>query len=459
MSLLRKISLHKIFTTASALLLVGCYTVAAHADGFYPYFGQGIGSNWSNSFNWRHLHNPLDVFPLDDGTIPGSGDDASISGNHAVRLDVDSAFLDSFFISNGAAILTDGNRLIVSNGSTNALTSISGNGTKIFVVNGDPSRDFDTDILQISGGGELDMTGGIAHIDATMDVDASSLITGVGTIVFNNDIGSTGEVFEIDGTILVGTGLLSIIANSGGTVDLDGSSGNTLLDVNDSGTGSLNLLIDATLSDTFGGTIDIGLNDRLEFVRGWAFNGSMTMAGGRLDGSTFSQTGGSINISSGTNAINPDVTRRSGSLTVANGATLNINGSSTFSSSATTTINGTASLDGASFDGVTIGGSGLLHLNDTINIDGNTTINTTTLNWDGGTARTFIRAGNSLTINSDLIDLAGNDYDGTVTLETGASLTVNTAAPWQLEGRMNLNGATVSGRKIEVSEAPAPLMP
>ena len=80
---------------------------------------------------------------------------------------------------------------------------IIGAGTQIFVEPGLGSRQFDTDILTVTSGGELDMTGGIAHIDATADFDDLSRITGNGLISFQDVPNTDDRLLNFRGSIVV----------------------------------------------------------------------------------------------------------------------------------------------------------------------------------------------------------------------------------------------------------------
>ena len=75
---------------------------------------------------------------------------------------------------------------------------------------------------------------------------------------------------------------------------------------------------------------------------------------------------------------------------------------------------------------------------------GDTTISTATFDWDGGNgdSTTTVDAGVTLTIDSDAVDRsANNDFDGTLHVGSGATVTVNTATDWRLDGELNFTNS------------------
>lgn len=100
-----------------------------------------------------------------------------------------------------------------------------------------------------------------------------------------------------------------------------------------------------------------------------------------------------------------------------------------------------------------IEGEGILHQDGNAEVVGSMKIDTETYNWDGNDesapTNMLIKQNSSLTINSKSIEANDAGYDGKVTLETGASLKVNSTGNfipgWKLDagGQINLTANTV----------------
>ena len=208
----------------------------------------------------------------------------------------------------------------------------------------------------------------------------------------------------------------------------------------------------------FGGTLAVNTDDP------WRLDGTMNLVSGVVQGQdlrVFGDLQANPFFAGTDNTVESDVTFESGS-------TISVTHADT-----------TLTLEGATtYNGATASGTGTLIHEGHATVNANTTIGTTGFDWDGagliiiiggesdapgdeegvfGFSNTTIAAGTTLTINSDKIDLGApsvDGYDGTVSLASGATLAVNTAAAWRLDGALNMNYAgaipTVTGSQMLV---------
>ncbi|MDA0660090.1 MAG: hypothetical protein O2931_15115 [Planctomycetota bacterium] len=206
---------------------------------------------------------------------------------------VDQGFtIDSLTVTNGAAVDTNGNELIV-----NGLTSISGAGVDIFVRprNAGDGDGLDTEGITIGADARLQLlgetgstAGGIVELESgVFSILANGEAGGHGTIQLRPAV--AGIVMSNSGRLFVSgrpsafpglssPGTLTITHEVGGTgtLDLDGPAASGVVDVDDGGviigTTSLTLVIEVPLSDAFGGQMDIGNGDTVNMVNPWAMN-------------------------------------------------------------------------------------------------------------------------------------------------------------------------------------------
>ena len=206
--------------------------------------------------------------------------------------------VQTLIVSGGADFVTNGNQLI-----TNGLTTITGASSTIRV---DPHTVPTTAALQLSdldvtGGGALQMNGGIASVSTDMDVTSTGIVSGFGTLNVGDNDAVVEKAFQNSGLIQVaGTaaipGLFTIHANGNGlgvfdTIDLDGD--NDIGDINVSNANAnlqadtLTLVVDGPLSDALGGgatssVLSIGQRDTVTFNKDFtaSANFAVTMDGG-----------------------------------------------------------------------------------------------------------------------------------------------------------------------------------
>ncbi len=405
------------FSAMALVLAVLALSLSAASAAIYQW-NTGSGY-WSDAGNWNPTGGP-----------PDWSDSAYVGTLHAssqvyLSDDTDVNYLSVEDDLGGINwVFTNGNRLLVY-GTTN-LMETTGIDVMLYVGSGAAINDFDTNYLNIYGGAELNMNGGLAQIDNQLVVTSSSYITGYGTIDFNS---SDVQALALSGTLRTDHPTASLTLQMSGTGKLDLGSSSSIIDVT---TGTSSLIIDGPLTYPFDGTMTIGEGNSVDFTQAWTHSGTLNFnAGsgtGTLSGTTVT-VNDTINVNSGVGKISADVVFDPGTVvSVAGGAALRLNGDTTYNGSSNTYT-----------------GAGTLAQYGDATIANNTTIGTTIYDWDGaGSSETTVNSSVPFTINSDKIDLGTDGFDGTVNINSG-TLTVNTVAPWAMEGTMNLNYTTSGG--------------
>jgi hypothetical protein len=430
--------------------------------------GNDASKEWSIFGNWNPDGTPAGE-PITIGDLANAANDTTI---------VDQNFsIDSLTVSNGADVDTSGNELIV-----NGLTTIGGAGVNIFV---DPRSGGDQDGLDSQGitvnndavlrvVGEVgSMAGGIVELESgQFQINPLGEVGGHGTIELI-EAAAVGQVMENSGRLfvagrpggilgLVEPGTLTITNDDGGsatvgsgTLDLDGDGEEGVVDVDDGGivlnSTSLTLVLDVPIADGFGGTMDIGNGDTVDVTNAWVidgdgilnFNGTGTHT---LDGGLLTVNGATtqVNLNAGTTVFQNNLTVTDGDFTLASGATVEFNGTTTFddptdfvnANAANTTIVVNAAVD----IGLGVPAAG------------------EDFNWDGGgflTNGTTVNSAGDLDINVENIDLAGDSFGGTITMNSG-NIDVQVAdGAWIMEGVLNINNSSadvplLSGDPVQV---------
>jgi len=188
---------------------------------------------------------------------------------------------------------------------------------------------------------------------------------------------------------------------------------------------------------------------------------SVTGGRGRIDGQVTFEPTASVDVPAGsTLVLGAETTYRSGSYT--GGGELHQLGAATverhttiatasFRSAGDVTIATGRSLrlDAHTvYEGGTYTGSGWLTQAGGAEVVGETTIAVLTYDWDGdGSAATTVGPGATFTIDSDVIDLAGDGHDGRLTVN-GGTLAVNTRSAWKMKGTMELAEASGGGARL-----------
>ncbi len=382
---------------------------------------------WSDNLNWspNGVPNSSDVAFLGRGVFPSG---------YLTTLNIDD-IVGGLTVLNGSRFSTADRQLQVNGG----LTTIDGVGSAIFLT---PRTTSDFDSLDAEGvsirnGGRLSLDGGILELESgLLDIGTTGggTLDGHGTVeLVETGLGGSSALVN-NGTIRMGRGLFDSFnlnltitntdtagggAGSGG-VDLDGTTGNGIVDIDD-GTGllsgNLTLVIDAQITDAFDGTMDIGQGDTIDMRNGgnpWALG-----------------TSGVLNLNGGGGVA----TLKGQGLAVGNGSVINVNAGEGRIESPLTVINGQ----------ILVGPSGTLHLANTSSIaptrllfngpsSGLEVSGTTNIvdagndfDWDGqgGGATTTVSGNGRLNISVDNIDLNNDLFEGNINLEDDGHLSVH----------------------------------
>lgn len=446
-----------------SILMTALFTVSAaqFASAQRSWDGGNGTLVWSDFGNW----NP-------DGTPSGEAisiGDLAAAANDTTLLDL-AYTIDSLTISAGADVDTTTNELTV-----NGLTTISGAGSSIIVrphaTSGQESLDIQG--LTINANGLLSLRGesgttdgGVVELESGLfQINANGDAGGHGTIELINAAAVT-QVMENSGRLFVSSRFSTILGalpgtltiNNGvagtGTLDLDGDSEAGEVDVDDGGlitSTSLTLNIEVPLADEFGGTMDIGNGDTVNITNAWTattdgiinFNGTgtHTLTGGTL---TVNGAATALNLNAGTTVLQNNLTFTDGNFMLATAATVQFDGTATFPD-ATDFVNANAA-------------------DTTIVVNANVDIGDVTVdagedfNWDGGgfnSNGTIVNATGDLDINVENIDLGGDTFDGTLTMNSG-NVDVRVADnAWIMEGIVNIGNTAadvplLSGDTIEI---------
>lgn len=408
----------------------------AHLDGnptlMFPSVGSGFrngvgatdalasasGANWgvldlprkewvSNSANWTT------TLAWIGGATPGSADDVYVRSGRTAILTA-SGFADNVFVSEAGNI----------NINAGGLLNVFGDAT----VSG-----LDSDFV-VAAGGELQvagqlivtdtaqvfMSGGLVDMNGGGRIDAGAEIFGNGTVdVAGGDLVNEGRIFASGGLLTV--------QGVDGTLDLDGFSAAGELWAT-----SGDLTVIGAMNDTHDGMLVIGATRTMTLSSPWqlGLSGTLDMNGNSTDAATLSgglaTLGGSVDVS-GIGIITSLAAFTAGAdVTVASGGRLELDGSTT--------------MTGGSYTG-----AGEIQADGILTIAGSTTIDVDTFDWDGfsGATQTFVNNGSLFTINSSFVDDGNNAYNGSLTLNGGSDVTVNTDASWGMNGTLVMNGGSV----------------
>jgi hypothetical protein len=334
-------------------------------------------------------------------------------------------FNQNFQISAGAAIQMNGGNNVATLNGPGAITSIAG---AAFTVSGAAVIDNDMTFT------------GTAN---TITVPTASSLTLNGTVTIPD-----ASAIATAGTAQIIIGGSTTITEAAGDYDWDGG-GAVTTTVKGTGQFALNVSHIDVGNDIFDGTLN--LNDDGDaainpVAASWTMNGTLNKnnAGtSTLSGKAVSVTG-AVNVHAGTLSTGT-ITFASGShLAVDAGATASLSGT-TLSAGSNITVNGTLSLGVASVlaGPTTITGTGLFRLNSTSSVTANTTIDTTSFDWDGlgsGTAHT-INDGVVFTVNSTTWDADdAGDVDDPINLGgSGAQIIVNNVPTWTMARTLTAN--------------------
>jgi hypothetical protein len=404
------------------------------------------GDDWNHGPNW--------VQPPCTGICgifsPGPNDDAIVANPSfgiGVNLTGD-VEVQSLEIGSGMNVRTDGFYFDVGGGlfTSDSKLRIDGFGSRLSVVgDGSPRIDLYTNQFQLTNGGVLRLIAD-AQVEltdiATSNVAPSSLILGNGSIRFGNVLGSSNTVFNNDGAIIPSFGDLTITAENNGKVNLDGASGNGLVDVDDGDdvtSRSLTLTVDAQLSDNFDGIMRIGKGDRIHFTHPWQLGtplgqGSLVEMNGRDRTATISGASmvmddglGRIEVQSGTARFESDLSVFAGTIAISDNTVVDF-ASNAFFSAAESHIDKSAATHHEMIVRAAV------------------EMNQPDFDWDGPSGQHVTTiVGGHLQIRSEQVDVS-NHFSGTINIVSepndSAVLTVSTTQPWFVEGTVRLDGTS-----------------
>ncbi|MCA9235826.1 MAG: hypothetical protein KDA44_10165 [Planctomycetales bacterium] len=403
--------------------------------------------------DWVDAGSTANWSPADE---PDADDEAVFNTANAVNLGSNNA-INGLTMSGGIDLLVNDFDLTV-----DGLVQLAGASTNLLI--GDAAGSVNADNVTINSGGTVELRGGALTLDeevgtSLLDVNAGGTLAGNGVITFADAPLLATTLLVNDGTLTAlsrasivllppPAGTLQINDSSlGGRVDLDGTSGAGVVNVNRNQTLDLNVPI----SDAFSGTMNLFQNSTFDSSGAWTLDlGTITVDNGAtgglggapadtafIKGGTLTQTGGVISVADtdGTLQLDANFTMSGGS----------------FTNSGTAIFNGTTSITTA---------AGYVPTNLTAHTIVNGTMTITdaagNFNWDGnGTAPTTINGTGSLSLNVNQVDTTDNIFGGTINLNDGGDLAVNnTINSWQAAGTINKNGAgtsSVGGDEIAVT--------
>lgn len=307
--------------------------------------------------------------------------------------------------------------------------------------------------LAIEQGGLLQLLGGPqVEVEGTSSYNFLGTILGNGSVRFRNLSGTLGNLLLNQGSILVRGGDLDLIAENGGTLDLDGPTETGVVDVDDLATinsGNRTLTIDGRLyQDSFNGTLRIGKGDRAHFTQPWMFgtgtggpariemNGRSAVA--TLSGANVLMVDSQarIDVQTGTARFDTDLEVRAGTLVLGDNTTADFAGDAIFFSTASIVKSP------ASFHQMIVRGI--------------TKIRQPLFDWDGFGQDITSIVGGFLDLSSDQIEAGANVFDGTLHMiadgPKAAVLRVGTPGPWVMNGTMQMDGTTFEAKVVDGSE-------
>ncbi|WP_425397342.1 hypothetical protein [Aeoliella sp.] len=445
------------------------------------FYSNGGGTDWNNVSNWTGTE------------APESGDDAYVRAargagvNLTARLSANGAAAN-LYVSEGSDVDTSSFKLDVSDAVT-----LADSGSRIFIGDG---GELEADTLDISNAGQVHMTAGLLDIrdtitvagassriyvgnggemeveEVTIDADALIRVGGglldVGTLEIGPDGGlesylQGAAVIQVD-TLLVNDGLIDTDLTDGlpssmtfqatGAAevwDLDGTGGDGFVRANE---GDI-VFESGSLTDSFGGTMEVGAGYRIHITEPWTNNaGLLDLRGGATIEAAAKFTGGTITFTGGTldaddsgdsfAAIEAPLTATGGTITIGASDTLVLAGATSF-----------GNVD------VTMAASSKLQVDGAIAFTATTDITSTgapvvvelncPVNWGSGT----LNLGSSgITLQVNTTDNAPWVMSGTLSVMGGpdASLPLPTpvqGAPMQVIGTLQVREAAALAVDVE----------
>lgn len=436
--------------------------------------------------------------------LPGPGNlvfigNTAAAENAFLNMNVNAA-IASLDISDGMLLETDNSQLIVT-----GATSISGrNEDGIFAypsrlrVSDGPSA-FDTVIgaVTVSDEAWLEMDGGTLVVNGVMTIEDTAAAFGTGTIVFAGD---QPTVLLVDGNLGAQIGLLTLIQDGDGRIDLDGSVGgdktlNYTLAMID-GSDFARIAIDGVgLADAMDDNIWLGEGNEITMAldEGWtfgagatlkvfahtanlpalvkgshlAFNGTLDMSGSsrslRFEAPVTFSPSADVELGMACSVeLDSTATVNGGSYVLGNDSIMAFDGATTLAGGTFTTLgaspnDGTVALNGATGYAGSVTFNGNAQQNGDASINGPTTISADALDMDGSNGTTHWSIGNGLVVNAASIDAGNSVFNGSMAIAGTflGKLTVNLDNPthrWTAAGELDLGGvAAIMTTRIEGS--------
>jgi len=299
---------------------------------------------------------------------------------------------------------------------------------------------------QIDCNGTINASGGTSYISADVVFDSNTHVTVAG-----------GSALQLDGNVVyrggsyIGAGILRqngdarVAADTTidvATYDWDGYVPYDVMTIDPGVTFRINSNVVDTGAGIFDGTVEVDSAKLMVYTSAaWGMDGTMNLnntAGMPLVYGSEILVTGTIHVSGGEAKIYARTDFRPGGSASLPGVgdILDLAGTTTYS-------------------GGTLTGLGLVHQSGDANVVANTTVSVAVFDMDGYQGvwqETFLQPGVTFTINADKIENLSNDgYDGNIYLNS-ATLAVNTAAPWQLDGTMHISGtSSVNGSEMIVN--------
>ncbi|MEM7577481.1 MAG: hypothetical protein AAF328_08400 [Planctomycetota bacterium] len=423
------------------------WMVAPQAEATVRIWDGSSDNNWFGQFNW----NPAGTPTFGDDVIIGAGPNNAVVLGSPLTAAADTVTLAG---GTGASLNTNGQQLRFDLADRSGRVLV-GDGASLFVSETGPAGNpgLFGDTLAVQDGGTV-LHAGNQSVLGVLDIDTGGQFSGTGDIL----VSRTAEVGQAqivnDGTISVGSfgagdlmlRTLATGVNQG--IDLDGLNGNGIVRAtNDAflgGVASANLTINGQLADAFGGTMEIARADSITFLQSWELNGDLVFRGSDDDPATLSgnrvtgTAGADVQVTQGRAVWDAPATFTGGGLTAAGGTTLEVRRSVRFEEGSQVDLTGGA----ASPTTLNVIGDGtflsarLLSLQPTFDLDGASGDNVVNLQ-DGG----------SLWISGDLETSALDGFDGTLTMGTNTSLTLEGRAVFDAGSTFSKSG---SGQSVGV---------
>ncbi len=374
--------------------------------------------------------------PTFNNVISGAGSVVQSGSGSVTLLGANTSFTGNVLVSSGTLALGNASALgsaavTVANGGTlNVGSSINATTTASLILNGGTisgagtlsAGSFElnsgTVLAVLAGNGAMAVNGSV-NLNAANTRSGATTINSGGTLILGNNgaLGSSAVTIANGGILSVGAGLTA----SSGAVTLNGGT------ISAVGNGSLS----ASSYTLNSGTISASLS------------GSGAMA-----------VNGTVNL----NAAN---TGFSGATTVNGSGTLNLGNNGALGSSAVTVASGGTLTVGSTINAAT---TGALTVNGGT-ISGPGTLSAGSFNFNNGSTVAAVLAGNgAMAINGSVNLVAANTYNGTATINSGATLSLGNAAALSAAtvdipsggtlnvgsfsaslANLNLNGGTLSG--------------